>query len=117
MSDAPNLERDPFPIMGYCKSCGAEILYSPIRMPTRAPILNPEKPGHFVVEYIDMCVDCVEREVEGLRKKILAGEMYPVQSWDWNPEAGRFQIVSLSKPIPTEGRKVGILQRIFRWFW
>ena len=113
MSEGP----DKQPVMSVCRACGEDIHYTPIRMPAGAPVVNPANPGHFYVEYVDMCVDCVESELTALRAKILAGEMYPLQTWEWDEDHKKFQVVPISKLPPPSEEKVGWIRRFIRWLW
>ena len=111
---------DKYPIIGLCVSCGEEVKHSPIRMPLGRPMINPEKPGHYGIEYGYMCVSCVDSQLKVLREKIRRGELYPTRIW-WADDEGNLSIVpldELSSPLEeiSESR-VGLLRRIWQRIW
>jgi hypothetical protein len=115
-------EEDKFPILGICVGCGTEIKYSPVRMPLSRPVLNPEKPGHYAIEYAPMCLACILDQLTALKQKVELGEMYPTQTWDTKEgdDSGSLHIVPLipepqPKEVPPE--KVGWFKRIIRFIW
>lgn len=93
------LNLDMFPVLSLCVSCGHEIKYPPLRMPKGPPIVNPSNPFHMSIEYVDMCVYCVEAQLNTLKEKIKRGEMYPSQSWQLD-ENEQPHIVSISSLLP-----------------
>jgi hypothetical protein len=130
--DTHNL--DMFPTVGICGSCGAEIKYSPIRMPKGRARVDVAKPFHMHIEYVTMCIVCVVRELPVLQLKIDKGEMYPVETWVM--DEGEPRIVTISLLLPTEAveakvvsveskpepvgllRRVGqLVKRIFKFFY
>jgi hypothetical protein len=114
---------DKYPTLGICVGCGAEIKYTPVRMPLSRPALNPMKPGHYGIEYAPMCMVCVRGQLEALQLKVDAGEMYPTQTWDVKGEEDdSLHIVPLGttstqEEKPLEPEKVGLMRRIFRFIW
>jgi hypothetical protein len=131
-----NLDR--FPTIGICVSCGAEIKYSPIRMPLGRPHINADRPGHFSIEYGPMCVPCIRNQLDVLMEKVNRGEMYPTNTWEADEEGSAFHIVptmqsdspveeppsgpemSTGVPEPEAEEKPGCLGRLlnlFRWIY
>jgi hypothetical protein len=90
-------------------------------MPLKHPIINPEKPGHYAIEYGVMCLQCVRAQLPALIDKVVAGEMYPVDVWDVDAD-GNYSIVSLDSgavtlpesKIPTDH---GRLRQVLNWIW
>lgn len=119
---------DKFPTLGQCVGCGAEIKYSPIRMPLGRPHINASRPGHFSIEYAPMCVPCIRKELDKLAEKITVGEMYPLNTWEIDDDGSSFHIVSTmhsdnqaepeeAKPEEPRPGKPGLLARLFRWIF
>jgi hypothetical protein len=111
---------DRYPTIGICVSCGKEIKHSPIRMPLGRPMINPEKPGHYGIEYSYMCVSCVDSQLKVLREKIRRGEMYPTRIW-WGDDEGNLSIVPLNEPSSPveeiEEPSVGFLRWVWSYIW
>ena len=125
----PEDNLDKFPTLGICVGCGAQIKYSPVRMPLGRPHINADRPGHFSIEYAPMCVPCIRSQIDELLKKINAGEMYPLNTWEASEDGNSFHIVPTMqsssseeveaespKPEPEKG-KPGFFRRLLRWIY
>lgn len=119
---------DKFQTIKVCAVCGKDIKYSPIRMPIGPPMLNPERPGHYGIQYVNMCCECVIDEIQVLQQKVLKGEMYPSRGWHHDEKTQEFSIVNLSPSFfhsegeredvePESERKVGLFRLIFGTVW
>lgn len=125
----PEDNLDRFPTLGICVSCGAEIKYSPIRMPLGKPHINADRPGHFSIEYSAMCVSCIRDQLDVLMEKVHRGEMYPTHSWEASEDGSSFHIVPIlrsdssetsDKEKPAEEpkeEKPGLFRRIVKWIY
>jgi len=120
---------DKFPTLGICVSCGAEIKYSPIRMPLGRPHINADRPGHFSIEYAPMCVPCIRNQLDILMEKVNKGDLYPTNTWETSEDGDSFHIVPTMQSSPSgetvvdetepeePEERVGFVRRLIRWIY
>ena len=111
---------DAYTSFGICSGCRCRILYSPVRMPVSAPIPNPDKPLHYGIEYVDMCIPCAQDALTELHQDLLNGSLSPHNVWSQSAD-GTLHIVSITTPQPVldkeEPAKLGWFKRFIRYLW
>lgn len=65
-----------------CRMCGRSFQYTPILMPATRPFLMTDRPGFMDFKSMNVCVQCVKKEIGVLEEKVRRGEMFPLQVWD-----------------------------------